>query len=405
MNKGITTNRKPYPALFAGLFLTAAGFAAWVYQIANGLAVTDLNNLFSWGLYMAGFEFFIGLSSGGMLVYAVYHIWHVKALEPFVKPGVISSLAAVAAAGIAILTDLVRPLHVLQMILSPNVASPLFWDLVVLAVYALLCLLSVVFVWFGRGMARHHKWLAFVALPYIAVLNGVTTLLFAVQNTRLWWHSALLPVDSIAIATAAGLSFVMLHTQLLNGGKSVIVWKSGYALLSRIAGIALAAHVVFTVLELATLAWSGSAESSELLHLLFGQYGALYAAEQLLFGAALAGYLFWNGRGAGASAVLSIAAMAALLIHRVMMTLPAFNMVPLTISVGALEPVQWTYPVASGLYAPGQDIFITSWKYLPTLLEWGVALLPLGVLVVICTASVFASGFGRGAQIGAEAYA
>ncbi len=387
MRTDMNTNTKPYPALLAGLVLTAAGAAAWAYQIVNGLAVTDLNNLFSWGLYMAGFEFFIGLSSGGMLVYAVYHVWNVKALAPFVKPGVISSLGAVTAAGIAILTDLGSPFRVFQMILSPNVASPLFWDLAVLAVYFVLCVLALMFVCFGKGTPDSHKRLAYVTLPYIAVLNGVTTLLFAVQNTRLWWHSALLPVDSIAIATAAGLSLVMLHTQLLNGRKSVMMWKSGYELLSRIAGTAFIAHLLFTALELATLAWSGSAESRELLTLLTGEYGALYAAEQLLFVAAMAGYLAGRSRSAGVLAVLNVAAVASLLIHRVMMTLPAFNMVPLTIPVGALEANQWAYPVASGMYAPGQDIFITSWQYMPTLVESCVAILPLGVLILICTAA------------------
>ena len=385
MRTSMNSNTKPYPALLAGLMLTAAGAAAWAYQIVNGLAVTDLNNLFSWGLYMAGFEFFIGLSSGGMLVYAVYHIWNVKALEPFVKPGVISSLGAVTAAGIAILTDLGSPFRVFQMILSPNVSSPLFWDLVVLAVYAVLCVLAAAAVYSGKGTAEQQKGLAYITLPYIAVLNGVTTLLFAVQNSRLWWHSALLPVDSIAVGTAAGLSFVMLYTQFANGVKDADAGQNGYRLLSRIAGVSLIAHVVFTLMELATLWWSGSAESQELLHLLFSEYGILYFAEQLLFVTAMAGYLAVRGRIA---AVFPAAAMAALLLHRVMMTLPTFNMVPLTVSVGAVKPVQWAYPVASGIYAPGQDIFITSWQYTPALLEWAVALLPAGVLLFICTAAV-----------------
>ena len=198
---------------------------------------------------------------------------------------------------------------------------------------------------------------------------------------------ASLPVDSIFLGIAAGISFVMLHTQLLSVRKQAMIWKSGYEQLARIAGIALVMHILLSALELATLAWSGSFESRELLHLLFGEYGALYAAEWLLFLAAMAGYLFGRSRS-GVLPLLNTAVLMGLFIHRVMMTLPAFNMVPLTISVGSTEPLYWAYPVASGIYQEGQDIFLTGWQYAPTLIEWGVTALPLGVLILLCTAAL-----------------
>ena len=51
-----------------GVILCIIGITAWAYQIfAAGMVITDLRNIFSWGLYMGSFEFFIALSSGGMV--------------------------------------------------------------------------------------------------------------------------------------------------------------------------------------------------------------------------------------------------------------------------------------------------------------------------------------------------
>ena len=64
--------KKRYLTLALGLLLCAAGFGGWVYQIMKGLAVTNLSNSFSWGLYMGTFEFFIGAASGGIGIGLTY---------------------------------------------------------------------------------------------------------------------------------------------------------------------------------------------------------------------------------------------------------------------------------------------------------------------------------------------
>ena len=78
-------NKKAFPALGIGVVLCLIGLAAWAYQIVNGLQVTALNNLFSWGLYMGSFEFFIAVATGGMLVFSITYIWRIEALKPFTK--------------------------------------------------------------------------------------------------------------------------------------------------------------------------------------------------------------------------------------------------------------------------------------------------------------------------------
>ncbi len=70
-------------------------------------------------------------------------------------------------------------------------------------------------------------------------------------------------------------------------------------------------------------------------------------------------------------------------VHRMMLLLPAFNSIPMTISVAGLEENMWSYPIASGILKPGEDLFVTFWDYAPSLMEWCVNLLPFGLVVLV----------------------
>ena len=387
--------RKKYGLLLTGLILCAVGLAAWVYQMMSGLAITDLSNSFSWGLYMGSFEFFIGMSSGGMFVFSIAYIWNVESLKPFVKVGAIASLASVVAAGVAILTDLGQPFRVLQMLLTPNLGSPLFWDVLVLGIYAVVCFAAVLLQFlpetkkfkgkrgFKLDCESYSKGLSYFTLPFIAVLNAVTTLMFAVQNAREWWHSALLPADSVAVAAAVGVSFMMLIGALLLGKEGFETWNKGFALMAKIAGIALLVHLCFTVLELTTIGWSNTAEGSHLLKLLFEDYGGLYFAEIALPCIAMMIYFIAGSKHRRLMIVMNVCVIAATFIHRMMLLLPAFNSIPLTIPVAGIPNTLWSVPMSSGILKEGQNLFVTYWDYAPTVLEWCVALLPVGIVCVM----------------------
>ena len=69
------------------LALLAVG--AWIYQLANGLGVTGMNNVVSWGLYITFFMFFVGLSAGGLIVSSSATVFNIPAFKAIAKPGVI----------------------------------------------------------------------------------------------------------------------------------------------------------------------------------------------------------------------------------------------------------------------------------------------------------------------------
>ena len=91
---------KTYKIAFAVLgVLVALGMGAYVYQFVGGLGVTGMSNGTSWGLYIASFMFFVGLSAGGLIVASSASIFHVTEYKKVALPAIIVSLICICIAG------------------------------------------------------------------------------------------------------------------------------------------------------------------------------------------------------------------------------------------------------------------------------------------------------------------
>ncbi|MBR0409787.1 MAG: polysulfide reductase NrfD [Eubacterium sp.] len=388
MKKGTLT-------FLVGAALSVLGLGAWILQIMKGLSITNLSNIFSWGLYMGSFEFFIGLSSGGMILFAVAYLWNLDDMKKFAKTGAVLSFASVVASGVAILTDLGQPFRVLYMLLSPNFGSPLFWDVAILGIYAVITLLAVIFTILpdtkshkgNRGylmaMEDRCKKLSYIALPYIVVLNAGTALMFATQKSKEWWHSAILPVDAVSVGVSSGIALVLLVAALAVKQEDYDSWERPFTILARIAAVALLAHFVFTFLEIVTISWNGSLEGAELLHIVFHKYGLLFALEILLPLIAMIVYFIWNGSSRPLLACMSTLVIIGMFIQKMMHLLPAFNHISLSLPNEGAENALWSFPISSGIFTPGQDLFVRSWDYMPTMPEIATGLLPVGLILLV----------------------
>ena len=83
------------PAFIVFALLTLIGVGCWIFQLANGLGVTGMNNSNSWGLYITLFMFFVGLSAGGLIVASSAHVFHIEAFKQVAVPAVIVSLVSI----------------------------------------------------------------------------------------------------------------------------------------------------------------------------------------------------------------------------------------------------------------------------------------------------------------------
>jgi molybdopterin-containing oxidoreductase family membrane subunit len=405
---------KKIALLVIALAMCAAGLIAWIYQLNNGLAVTDMRNSFSWGLYIAVFAFFVGVAAGGMIISSSIYLFKLEALKPFARIASLSAFACILAAGVTVILDLGSVNHILSILTSANFRSPLVWDICVITGYLIICALSVIFQmlpewhkasyvnapgihpplpaaiknWSAeRAQAVSAKWarrVALIGLPFAVLIHTVTALIFATQSAREWWHTAILPPDFIAVAVASGSALVLVVCMLASGKQRFEQHRAAFATMAKIVAGSLVVHFFFTAMELLLTAWNGSFETSELMHLLFGEYALLYLGELILPLVAMA--MFFNKRAAASRPALfagSILVVVGALLHRLRLLFPGFNLFPLSLSVPASAREAWTVPISIGEVQPDGGVFTTFWHYAPTIIEYGVMLLPLGLALLI----------------------
>ena len=209
----------------------AVGLGAWVYQLSQGLAATNMRNPMMWGLYITMFMYFVGLSAGGLIVASAGRLFGATRLKPVVRIAVLEATVAVMIAALLLLPDIGRPDRAWHLLRYAHLTSPLIWDLTIVTVYFLI---SATYVWVytradlaarGSRLAlghRHLRWrtlrrddrlkgvLAAVGLPAAILLHSITAWIFGLQIARGFWYSAIMAPLFIASALVSGTALMIL---------------------------------------------------------------------------------------------------------------------------------------------------------------------------------------------------
>lgn len=374
--------------LFSVLILIS--LAAWFYQIQQGLIVTNMRNSFNWGLYIATFAFFVGIAAGGLIVSSSVYLFNLEALRPYTRIASLSAFASTLGAMLIILPDMGRVGRLFNLFFHPNFSSPLIWDVAVLSVYLIITFLSVYYQLLAdrkpemKAKAQQGaRRTAYIGLPVAVLIHTVTALIFATQTSRNWWNTAVLPPDFIANAVASGTALVMVIILLAIGRAGLAKEQKAFGILAKIIAGALVVHFFLAGVDLTINAWWGVPGAKNVLSLLLGRYGPLYAVELILPAITMI-YFFTKqaSRSYGGLLAGSGLLFIGVFVHRLMLMFPAFNYYPLTITSPGTN-ASWAYPIAVGHFQEGMDVFVSSWAYTPVLLEWMITLLPFGVVGLV----------------------
>ncbi len=125
---------------FLGTLLVVCLYA-YTIQLREGLGVTGLRDVTSWGMYIANFVFFVATSLCGMLISSVLGLIGYKWVKPISRIAEIIAIAFAAVAGLVIISDMGRPDRLPYVFLFGRVQSPILWDVTVVTTYFVLSLL------------------------------------------------------------------------------------------------------------------------------------------------------------------------------------------------------------------------------------------------------------------------
>ena len=220
-------------------------FGAWGYMIYKGMGVAGIRRPTYWGMFIANFVFWIGISHSGTFVSAILRVFKAEFRRPLTRSAELMTAFGLAAAGLYPLIHLGRVWVAYWMIpypnarlLWPNFRSPLTWDLIAITTYLLSSLMYVYLPLIPDvAMTRDHtkgwryklyrimalgwrgteaEWFrlrtaiqifAFAIIPVMFSVHTIVSWDFAVTKTP-GWHSTIFGPFFIAGAIYSGVAAV-----------------------------------------------------------------------------------------------------------------------------------------------------------------------------------------------------
>ena len=299
-------------AVLALAATVAVGIYAYVYQLERGLWVTGLNQRVSWGFYIINCVFFIGISYGGAMTSAILRLTNAKWRAPLTRLAEATAVAALLVGAVFPIIDLGRPDRFLNVLLYPQVGSPIVWDVVAIGTYMIA---SLVFLylplipdlaiardtlgprarrlgriygvlslgWRGtpaqeRALQRGIGIMAVLIIPLAVSVHSVLAWLFAV-TARGAWHSTIFAPLFVLAAILSGVAAVILVVAALRKvyGLQAFITARHFRYLSYLLVALGMAYLYFMISEYLTEGYVAGDEIAPVLESIFvGQYAPAF---------------------------------------------------------------------------------------------------------------------------------
>jgi molybdopterin-containing oxidoreductase family membrane subunit len=275
---------RPMYWLWVAFLLAVMGLGGWfyLYQLREGLVVSNMTNQVSWGFYISNFTFLVGVAAAAVMLVVPAYIFHRNDIKDVVLMGDTMAIAAVTMAILFVVVDLGRPdrfWHLIPFIGRFNFPeSMLAWDVIVLNGYLFLNLGISFYIVFNhyRGkepnQSRYFPWVL-LAIFWAISIHTVTAFLYSASTARPYWHNALLAPRFIASAFASGPALMAIGLQIIRGISDYPIRQSVIQHLALVAAIALQVTLFFLLADLFTDFYNEGEHAASARYLFFGLDG------------------------------------------------------------------------------------------------------------------------------------
>ena len=274
------------PALNVAIGVSAVavlvGLALWFMQLSGGMVQTAMRNLDSWGLYITGFMFFVGLSAGGLIISSVPKALGIRGFGGISKVAVFSSIACTVVAIGLVVVDMGQPFRVWELFVYSNLGSPLMWDIIVLSTYLIL---SIVYLWAYRredtGKMSHTAIcvISIIALVVAVGVHTVTAWIFSLSAAHEFWHTALLAPWFVSSALVCGVALVLVVVIALRKAGYLELDQANVVKLVKMLGAFVVVDLYFFGCDLLTAGFPGGSGSEIVAMLATGPLAPFFWVE------------------------------------------------------------------------------------------------------------------------------
>jgi len=218
-------------------------------RITTGHQLANYGSIVPWGLWVAQYIYFIGLSAGSFLLSSLVYVFGVKRFEPIGRLAVFTAIVSLLLALFTIWMDIGHLERFWHVFVYPNFTSPMAWMIWLYTIYFIL-LMSEFWLLMRRDLVMtraHHGWrgvvarvaalaarddseqslvadmrkvkiLATIGVPLAIMFHGGVGALFAVLASRPYWHSGLFPIIFLVSALASGGALLTVVSAIFQEG-------------------------------------------------------------------------------------------------------------------------------------------------------------------------------------------
>jgi len=232
-----------------GAVLFAVGLVGWYDRLAYGHLNANYGSVVTWGLWVAAYIYFIGLSAGAFLISSLVYVFGMKRFERIGRLAVFTAVITLFLALLSIWADIGHMSRAWHVMVYANFKSPMAWMIWLYSAYFLLLIAEM---WFllradmvigvgasgvkggvyrllalgsrdlsASALARDRRAvrvLATIGVPVAIMFHGGVGALFGVVAARPYWHSGMFPILFLVSALASGGALLMVITAIFQDG-------------------------------------------------------------------------------------------------------------------------------------------------------------------------------------------
>ncbi|RLD66605.1 MAG: hypothetical protein DRI95_06410 [Bacteroidetes bacterium] len=220
-----------------------------------------------WTLLLAAYVFFVLTSTGVTLVASLPQVFGMKQFEPIAKRSIFIAIAALIAGFISMVMELGSPFKMVYYMISPNLASPIWW---MGLFYGLLLVFLLVKFYKMHIGDWHSKFSKFLAVgTFIIEIAALSTLglVFGLIEARPTFFGEYIQVYFLFTAFLSGLAAIMLFSLVyfkVTIGKIPEEQESLFNNIAKIFTAVIAITFVFTIWRATVGLYANRAEFSNI---------------------------------------------------------------------------------------------------------------------------------------------
>jgi len=247
------------------IVLLSLGLIGLYERLNYGHRLAGYGSYAAWGLWVASYIYFIGLSAGAFLLSSLIYVFNVKKVEKIGKLSLYTALVTLILALLIIWLDIGHMERVWEFITRPNFTSMMNNMIYMYSAYFVILLSEFLIVskpTLLMGPLKRVKSttllyiLGVIGVPLATLFHGGVGALFAVVGARPYWFSALFPVLFLTGALLSGSALLVFLIAYFWPNKDE-EYRNIISMLGRLVLMILFFYILFEWAEFSIPWWAG----------------------------------------------------------------------------------------------------------------------------------------------------